>query len=249
MKKTALFLIVGTMTMISACKDQVTTGVVMNDEAAQMVSMSLSENSMGATAIIQSSVLTGNSTVSNAPQKVKSVYSDFIFSKDTTFTVSSKPGAIITFSLTATYGYDFTLNLQGQIMSASENYTYTGSYDIPRISSTHTGSGVLTLTNMNTTVCTVNGTFKRTSDDSFKGLQPKLLHSALNLNLSGILVNKSTSTIQSGTALLTIAGTVPNKGDFSYTGSITFNGDNTATMIINNQIYTVNLKTGDYQAK
>jgi len=249
MKKTALFLIIATMTLMSACKEQVTTDAVLTDEAAQMVSMSLAENSMGATAIIQSSVSSGNSTSANAPQKVKSVNSDFIFSMDTTYTVSSKPGAIITFSLTATYGYDFTVNLQGQLISASENYTYTGSYDAPRISSTHTGSGVLSLTNINTAVCTVNGTFKRTSDDAIKGTRSKSLHSETNLSLTNILVNKSTSTIQSGTALLTIAGTVTNKGDFSYTGSITFNGDNTATLIIKNQTYTVNLKTGDYQAK
>ena len=249
MNKTALFLIVGTMTMMSACKDQETTSTVMTDDAAQMVSMSLAENSMGATAIIQSSVSTGNSTMSNAPQKVKSVNSDFIFSMDTTYTVSSKPGAIIIFSLTATYGFDLTLNNQGQLTSATENYTYTGSYDAPRISSTHTGSGVLSLTNMNTTVCTVNGTFTRTSDDAFKGTQPKSSHSETNLSFTNILVNKSTSTIQSGTALLTIVGTVPNKGDFSYSGSITFNGDNTATLIIKDQTYTVNLKTGDYHTK
>jgi len=249
MKKTILFLIVGTMTMMSACKDQESTSAIMTDEAAQMVSMSLAENSMGVTAIIQSSVSTGTSSNNNAPQKVKSVNSDFIFSMDTTYTVSSKPGAIITFSLTATYGYELTLNLQGQLISASENYTYNGSYDAPRISSTHTGSGMLSLTNMNTTVCTVNGSFIRTSDDAFKGTRAKSLHSVTNLSLTNILVDKSTSTIQSGTATVTIAGTVTNKGDFSYTGSITFNGDNTAKLIIKNQAYTVNLKTGDYQAK
>ena len=97
MKKTILFLIVGTMTMMSACKDQESTSAIMTDEAAQMVSMSLAENSMGVTAIIQSSVSTGTSSNNNAPQKVKSVNSDFIFSMDTTYTVSSKPGAIITF--------------------------------------------------------------------------------------------------------------------------------------------------------
>ena len=136
MKKTILFLIVGTMTMMSACKDQESTSAIMTDEAAQMVSMSLAENSMGVTAIIQSSVSAGTSSNNNAPQKVKSVNSDFIFSMDTTYTVSSKPGAIITYLLTATYGYELTLNLQGQLISASENYTYNGSYDAPRISST-----------------------------------------------------------------------------------------------------------------
>jgi len=72
---------------------------------------------------------------------------------------------------------------------------------------------------------------------------PKLI-----LTLRILWLNKSTSTIQSGIATLTISGSVPNKGDFSYTGSITFNGDNMATLVIKDKTYTVNLKTGDYTA-
>ncbi|MHB9141625.1 MAG: hypothetical protein ACYC25_07115 [Paludibacter sp.] len=251
MKKTAYILMIGTVAMIlSSCKtDEAATSAVTNDEAAEMVSMSLSENSMGATAIIETSVGTaGSTTASNVPQKVKSESTDYIFSNDTTYTASSKPGAIITYSLTATYGYQFTVNLKGQITSASENYTYSGSYDAPRLASTHNGSGTLALTNMNTSICTVNGTFIRIASTETKGASPKSSNSETHLNLTDIMVNKSTATIQSGSATLTITGSVPNKGDFSYTGSITFNGDNMATLVIKDTTYTVNLKTGDYTA-
>ena len=249
MKRTVLFLLIGTMVMVSACKDQVATNAISTDDAAQMVSMSLATNSMGATSIIQTSVSTGNSSSSIAPQRVKSINSDFIITVDTTFSVSSKPGAIIAYSFTANYGYELTINTQLQLTNATENYTYTGSYDAPLLSSTHTGSGVLSFTNMTASIWTVNGTFKRTSDDVFKGIQAKTAHSETNLNLTNILVNKSTSTIQSGTATLTISGTLPNKGDFSYTGNITFNGANTATLVIKDKTYTVNLITGEHKAK
>jgi len=249
MKKTILFLLVGTMVMVSSCKDQVATNAISTDDAAQMISMSLATNSMGATSIIQTSVSTGNSSSSIAPQKVKSVNSDFVISVDTTFSVSSKPGAIISYSFSANYGYELTFNTQLQLTNASENYTYTGSYDAPLIASTHTGSGVFSFTNMTSGIWTVNGTFKRISDDVFKGIQAKTSHSETNLNLTNILVDRSSSTIQSGTATVTITGTLPNKGDFSYTGTITFNGANTATLVINGTSFTVNLITGEHKAK
>jgi len=53
---------------------------------------------MGATAMVQTSVGTaGSMSASNAPQKVKSENADYTFSNDTTFTVSSKSGARITY--------------------------------------------------------------------------------------------------------------------------------------------------------
>lgn len=249
MKKNALILSLAIVTLLTACKDEETTSSITNDQAAEMVSMSLAENSMGATAIVQTSVQTGSSTTrSAAPQKVQSVSPDLTFAKDTTFTLTSKPGAIISYSFTATYGYNFTLNLQGQFTSASENYTYSGNYDAPRVSSTHTGNGTLALTNMNTSVVTVNGTFARTANHTFKGTEALTTNTVVNLNLADILVNKSTATIQSGSATLTITGSVPNKGDFSYTGTITFNGNSMATLVIQGQSYTVNIKTGEYTA-
>lgn len=251
MKKTSFILMIGAVALIlSSCKtDETATNAVTNDEVAEMVSMSLSENAMGATAMVQTSVGTaGSMSASNAPQKVKSENADYTFSNDTTFTVSSKSGARITYLLTATYGYEFTVNPQGQITSASESYSYSGNYNAPRISSTHTGSGTLKLTNMNTSICTVNGTFIRIASTETKGISPKSSNSETHFNFTNIMVNKSTSTIQSGIATLTISGSVPNKGDFSYTGSITFNGDNMATLVIKDKTYTVNLKTGDYTA-
>jgi len=51
--------------------------------------------------------------------------------------------------------------------------------------------------------------------------------------------------IISGTATITITGTGPKGNSFSYTGTITFNGDNTATLkITGGSSYTINLLTG-----
>jgi len=47
----------------------------------------------------------------------------------------------------------------------------------------------------------------------------------------------------------TITGNVPKKGDFSFTGSMVFNGDGTANLTVNGTVYIVNLETGEKTKK
>jgi hypothetical protein len=64
--------------------------------------------------------------------------------------------------------------------------------------------------------------------------------SVLIVNLTDIIIDKSTSTITSGTASLILTGTSQN-ASFSIEGSLIFNGNDTATLIINENTYVINI--------
>jgi hypothetical protein len=67
--------------------------------------------------------------------------------------------------------------------------------------------------------------------------------SSVDIVVTNLTVNKSTKTITGGTAAITISVTIP-KGTFNFSGPLTFNGDGTATLIINGTTYNINLTTG-----
>jgi len=63
------------------------------------------------------------------------------------------------------------------------------------------------------------------------------------------LVDKSIRRIQSGTATLTMSGSVPRKGDYSFSGTVIFEGNDLASLTIEGKKYTINLRNGAYEAQ
>jgi len=58
------------------------------------------------------------------------------------------------------------------------------------------------------------------------------------------MLHKPDRTIESGTATFTLTGATPKKGNFSFAGSLVFNGNGTATLTINGTAYSIDLTTG-----
>ena len=87
---------------------------------------------------------------------------------------------------------------------------------------------------------------KRTSDVQTKGVNAKETNSETTIVLTDIQVNKSTEQILSGTATVSITGSLASKGDFSYSGTITFNGAGLATLVLGSKSYSVNLRITSY---
>jgi len=243
MKKLFLsFICIGLILTISSCKEEVNQDSISAEEATEMVAMALSEDAMGAIGLVYSTVEV-SSNAGDVPQKAKTAT---IVSKDTTITYSSFPKALITYSLVAGFSYDFTLGNNGTPTSSVVEYSYNGNFDAPRLSSVHTGSGKLSISSLDSEICTVNGTFMRSSDIETKGLNPKQSDSETSLIFNNIKVNKMNHVIASGSATATISGTLANKGDFEYSGTVIFEGNGMATLTFGNQSFSVNLETGEY---
>lgn len=245
MKKLFLsFIYAGLILSVVSCKNEEVNSIT-GEEAAEIVAMSMADDGMGASSFIYTSVNTSSNANDNGMLKAKAVN---VIDKDTTVTYSSNPSAVISYLMTASFSYQFTVDAMNNVTASSLTYSYNGNLDAPRLSSVHTGSGNLDVSSVNTETCTVNGLFKRTSDVETKGVRAKQSTSQTTIDFSNIKVNKSTEEILSGTATVNISGNLSGKGNFEYSGSIVFNGEGMATITINDSSYSVNLQTGDYTA-
>ncbi|MDF1676550.1 MAG: hypothetical protein P1U44_12620, partial [Vicingaceae bacterium] len=64
--------------------------------------------------------------------------------------------------------------------------------------------------------------------------------STINDSLTNIEVDKTTHKILSGNASITLIVTFAGN-QYNFSGNITFNGNNTATLVLNGNTYTINL--------
>jgi hypothetical protein len=90
----------------------------------------------------------------------------------------------------------------------------------------------------------INGEYKRNGSFQSKIDTAKHGTQSIDIVVNALTLLKPARTIVSGTATITVSGNIPKKGNFSYSGDIVFNNDNTATLTLNGTIYTVNVITG-----
>ena len=167
-------------------------------------------------------------------------------SKDTV-TRHSEPGSATTF--TYGFGYTHTLNCNANNLpdNVMSKVNYSGTFSGPRITSANAGSASLRVGGLTSTAAAyvVNGTYVRSG--SFTSKVDTTNHGSSNasITLTNLLLTKPSRTIASGTGTFTLTGTVPKKGNYSYTGTIVFNGDGTAKLTVNGTVFNVNLSTGE----
>jgi hypothetical protein len=65
-----------------------------------------------------------------------------------------------------------------------------------------------------------------------------------NYSLKNVVMDKFSYRIKSGSATLHANGIGPAYIPFDYSGSITFNGDRKATLVLDNKTYDMDLETG-----
>ena len=123
---------------------------------------------------------------------------------------------------------------------------YNGSFSGPNLSSSNTGSTVFTVTGLSpsATDFLVNGEYKRSGAFQSKTDTVKHGNYSIDIVVNALDLIKPARTIESGTATITVSGDTPKKGNFSYTGTIVFNGDGTAKLTFSGIIYSINLTTG-----
>jgi hypothetical protein len=141
------------------------------------------------------------------------------------------------------YTWDFTLtcNAFSVPQSASFNSSGSGSYSTPKLNSDDTMAFSANVTGLQPVASEFiyNGSYQRMGTQEYtSNFVNKYITSDYNSTISNITVSKSDYQITSGSADFTLTG-YSNGTPFSFTGSVTFNGDNTATIIINGNQYIV----------
>lgn len=226
---------------------------VSTDQAADIAASSLAENSDGLASVTDDiavnaqgiSSVSNGLTINSAGQTVNSVHQ----ACGTTLTDSvSRNLTLDSVTVNYLFKYSHTLNCNSgnQPDNVINALTYKGSFDGPRLSSSNSGSANVTIAGLTqaATNFVLNGEYKRDGSFQSKVGNKASGNSSIDIVGTNITLSKPGRKIVSGNATISIIGTGPKGVSFSYTGTIVFNGDDTATLTINGTGYTINLITG-----
>jgi hypothetical protein len=157
--------------------------------------------------------------------------------KDSTFSLVSAASASLAYDYA--FNWNYVLTCDGLLPSQlTYNFTGTGSYAGPRMSSNDksTGGFVMTGFGASTSQYLVSATYNRTGSTTSKILRQLTFTSDLTIKSSNIAVDKTTEEIVSGTATVTLTGTSSAGKTFSFAGTLTFLGNKKATLVLNSGV-------------
>lgn len=235
--KVILPLVVLGSALISCNKDDDNTAATQAD-AAEMVEATLVQGSNGFAKL---------ATDANTDASTQRIYTSTpAINCGQEYSVTYNPvytGAYYSYNYTGTRTYTLQCT-DGAPATLLYTSNITGTYTTPTMQSNDTSAASLSISNLGPQNATavINGTYNRNGHQESRVRQRRSFNSVIALTLQNIVVNKTTSKITGGTATVLITGIGSQGASFSYNGTITFNGDNTATLVINGTTYTINLQ-------
>jgi hypothetical protein len=255
MKTIKLSLIILLMLGAFSCKKDnsaSTSTSVTTDQVADIAAGSLAENSQGLATVTDDIAVNaqGLSSTSGLTVNSNGLSTASVHQACGTTLTDSVTRSLTLDSVSINYFFKYSRTLNCNTSSQPDNLinalTFHGSFDGPRLSSTNSGSATVTIAGLTqaATNFAVNGEYKRAGSFQSKVGDKASGNSNVDIVATNLLISKSTRKIISGSATIAITGTGPKGVAFSYTGTIVFNGDETATLTINGTVYTINLTTG-----
>ena len=239
-KTIKLLSLLAVFAVMTACDDDSKeVSPEVSDEVSLLVATSVSSNTYGLNALIQQSVNLQQQAAGSTGGR--SAYCDYTDTGEAT--VSSEEGSPFVFSYS--YAYDVAVNCSAIEVptSLSVDFTYAGSFDGPKMTWTHEGTGDFEISLDGDQNLVYNGTYDRSGSYDLKERDNINGMSEVTLTLTDITVDPETKTIISGTGNYDIS-VVRSDTQYTLRGSLTFNGDDTATLDLNGSSVTFNLITG-----
>jgi hypothetical protein len=232
-----LLLIASLAVIIPSCKKDssgsTTSATVGVDDAADAVTQAVTPESAGMVSQTEAAVVVLNNSGSSPVAPSSTVLTACGMTTDTVFAGSNASGAAITYSYS--YSSSRVLSCNNDIPQQFA-YEFAGkwSYDAPRISSDDSASAQLTITGLQTDVSqyTFNGAYVRNGSETSKIGNKLSFSSSITLNVTSLVIDKSTDEILSGSADVTISGATSGGESFSYSGTLTFLGNKQATLVL-----------------
>jgi hypothetical protein len=217
------------MLMMASCKKNTETAAVMTDEeAAEVIALSVSGNT--------EALADQTAEIADAANAHGAACA---YSNQAAVTKANTAGL---------YTWNYVFNWKWTVVctagipnTMNVNYKMKGSYDAPRMASNDSAVAAITVGNLlSGTQFNYNGTYTREGSQVSKIRNQNSFSSKVVLSLANVKVNKVTGQIDSGMAAATITGTTTAGNSFSYGGTVTFNGSRTATITLNNgSVYNI----------
>jgi len=204
-----------------------------DEEAAEVLEASFSKTTGGLTEELES-------TSEELESLDLQVYCDSLFGNNLEYEYN---GANAQASATIGWTLDLACNDFDIPQSAIMAYGTEVSFNISRISSVgaSTFSGSLTGLELASPALTWNGTYTRSAASEFRFRQQYNGNSDLDMTLTDVVFDKKDLIIASGTGAFTLVVTI-NGNDQTFEGTLTFNGDQTATLVINGVEFLLDLR-------
>lgn len=227
----ALYFLLALTLVMSACTEEAVETLVSEEEAAEVVTNAVAADVEGMTAEIEEAT-------EMAEAYAYASYCGMAF--DSTLTHADNSG-IRTYDYSFTW--DWTLNCNS--LNVPENLSYTststGSYEVPRMSSSDGGTHNFTIGGLNpgSTEFIYNGTYSRSGTQESNIRDQNSFTSNLQVTASNVTIDKTTRTITGGTGTITLTGSGSGGTTFTYPGTLVFNGNQSATLTINGNIYQI----------
>ena len=151
-----------------------------------------------------------------------------------------------------TYSYSYAFRYS--IVLANVNrldfgYTMKGIYDTPRMSSNDSAAASFQVSNLLAgTAYSITGIYNRYGTQVSKVRNKTSFSSTITVSTTAMLIDKSTKRVSGGSAAVIIYGQSSTGNIYSFNGTVTFLGNQQATLVIGSKSYTLNLATGEATA-
>ncbi len=238
-------ILVLTSLMTIRCTKDETVSTIDTEDIAEDIAASLSSNNQGVTAELVMATEAAETAENSEDLTTKSTTADTLIFYDTTYSYSGSTGTSTSYEyiLNLNYGYVYQTGKDDYLFY---NSSIESSVDALRIAAEENRTNEWTVKGFEIgySAYTINGTIYRTGTSELKVRNKSTISSTSNISFSDIEVNKSTYTI-TGNLSWIISGTVNNES-FYYEATVEYLGNGKANIIINGNIYTIYISTGEF---
>ena len=219
--------------MVTGCKKKEETPVLdaTAEEAASIMATSLCTGNAGTMTQVEDAV-----ELSQNLMLKSTMY-------DSSFTISSASGAMITYQYQVHYSYGF-INANNFQMA----YDATGNYNSPNVSAGISASGTLNIAGfLSGDYYIVNGQSGREGTFAMKIGSQSSMTGTVTTTLVNFKVSKTTGLLESGNATVVVSGNTSTGRNFAFTGTLVYTGNYTGTLTISGRQFYINITTGTVQ--
>ncbi len=237
------FLLVSLVVILASCdKDEKVNQIqISSQEAASLIAASIGQDQGGLQAIFTDAITVVDEVTSATSGGRQATCGS---SDNTAFSYASQTGETPAYSFNYDYGWTLSCGNDSQPNKVDLSLSYDGSMESPDFTMTFEGTSGFTVTELLQDILTINGSHNQSA--TYNVVSEGQQYSGTNTfayTLTEIRVSKSDSQVQSGTAAVLLSG-ITNRGAYSINATIVYNGDGTATITINGDVFGVDISTG-----